>query len=392
MTQRSRRRRFIGGAVVTAALFALAAGCQNDNGQNSLQPNGEDAQKIMNLFTPIFWIGVVVGVGVFTALIIVLIRYRERTGDESPKQVHGSTSLEIGWTIAPAVILAAIAVPTILLIFDLDERPTGDEVLKVNVTGKQWWWQYEYPEQAQVAGQPVVTANELHIPVDTQVELALSSCDAGFSEGECNVIHSFWVPELAGKEDVIPGRENYLNVSADRTGTFLGQCAEYCGLSHANMRLRVVVHEKDEFEAWVADQQTSGPELSTTQVNDAGEEETVTVGGPTDAPTLFTTTFGCTNCHSFTDSSTASFGPNLAHLATRGWFAGATYELTRENLIDWVMNAPGMKPMESQAGCPDPEKKCVGMPSFTNDLPSGQAPMTEQQAAIIADFLLEETQ
>ncbi len=392
MMQRSRRRRLALGATVTVAFAALLAGCSNNNGQNSLDPAGEDAQKIMDLFTPIFWIAVVVGVGVFAAVVFTLIKYRERTGDESPKQVHGSTPLEIGWTIAPAVILAAIAVPTILLIFDIAERPSGDDVLKVEVTGKQWWWQYEYPEQAMVPTQAVVTANELHIPVDTEVELALHACDAGFSEGECNVIHSFWVPELAGKEDVIPGRENYLTISANRTGTFLGQCAEYCGLSHANMRLRVIVHERGEFEAWVASQQVPGPPLGETVVNEEGAEETVAVGGPESAETLFSTTYGCTNCHSLTESDTASFGPNLAHLASRGWFAGATYELTRDNLMNWVMNAPGMKPMESQSGCPDPEKKCVGMPSFTEDLQPGQATMTEEQAATIADFLLEKTQ
>lgn len=107
---------------------------------------------------------------------------------------------------------------------------------------------------------------------------------------------------------------------------------------------------------------------------------------------MFKTTFGCADCHALTESDAVTFGPNLAHLATRDWFAGATFELTPENLTDWILNAPGMKPMESQPGCPDPEKKCVGMPSFTQDLPEGQAPMTPEQAATIADFLLENTQ
>lgn len=381
-------RRGVGVLALAAAAGVVLTACSNDNGQNSLDPNGEGAQTIQNLFTPVFWIAVVIGVGVLAAVGFAVYRYRERTGDEQPRQVHGSTPLEIGWTVAPAVILAAIAVPTVLTIFDLSERPEGPEVLEVTVTGKQWWWQYEYPEQEQIPGTTFVTANELHVPVDTEVRLNLQACDAGPSEGICNVIHSFWVPELAGKTDVIPGRDNFLKIKAERTGTFLGQCAEYCGLSHANMRIRVVVQDRAEFDRWVTEQQRAGPPL--TEVDAEGNE--VPIGPPDAAPTLLRTTFGCTNCHAISESDQATFGPNLAHLADREYFAGATYELTRENLVDWVLDAPGLKPMEAELGCPSEDLTCVGMPSFADDLPEGTPPMTRQQAETIADFLLEETQ
>ncbi len=380
-----------GRAVALAAITgAFLTACSNNNGQNSLDPAGESSRTILNLFTPVFWIAVAIGVGVVAAILFAVFRYRERTGDEQPRQVHGSTPLEIGWTIAPAVILAVIAVPTLITIFNLSERPSGPDVLQVTVTGKQWWWQFEYPEQDQLSGPAVATANELHLPVDTDVELHLQACDAGPAEGTCNVIHSFWVPELAGKTDVIPGRNNFVKINAERTGTFLGQCAEYCGLSHANMRIRVIVQTREEFDAWLAQQQQPGPELNTTEVDAQGNETQVPIGPPDAAPTLIQTTFGCTNCHSIGDSSASSFGPNLAHLASRDYFAGATYELTRENLVDWVMDAPGMVPMDSELGCPSPDLTCVGMPSFTKGLPGGTAPMTRQQAETIADFLLEE--
>jgi cytochrome c oxidase subunit 2 len=370
---------------VTAALgtVLVLAGCRGpENDQNSLRPEGPAAQTIDNLFVPVFLISVVVGIFVLLATLWVGIRYRARPGrDDNPKQIHGSTPLEIGWTIIPALILLVVAVFTIRTIFDLAREPTGD-VLQVETVGKQWWWQFNYPDQE------VVTANELRIPTDRQVRVRLSACDDSLP-GECNVIHSFWVPALAGKMDVIPGRDNATTIEADRPGTYLGQCAEYCGLSHANMRFRVIAMEPADFEQWVEEQQ-AGPEmpLFETVTGPDGEEEERPAGP---AQELVASKYECTNCHSLEDASANSYGPNLTHFASRSTFASGYYEITRERLIEWLLDAPSLIPMEAedcrQPGAPAVEGgTCVGMPSFTKDGPGPV--MSQGDAEQIADYLL----
>ncbi|MGQ0803625.1 MAG: cytochrome c oxidase subunit II [Actinomycetota bacterium] len=372
----SRARRWVVAAVVLGALL-LAGGCRGpENGQNSLKPEGPAAQTIDDLFVPVFLISVFVGIFVLAGVVWVALRYRQRPGkNENPKQTHGSTPLEIGWTIVPALILLVVAVFTIRTIFDLAREPKGD-VLQVTSVGKQWWWQFNYPDEK------IVTANELVIPTNTKVRVELTACDDSLP-GECNVIHSFWVPELAGKQDIIPGREQATTIEADKPGTYLGQCAEYCGLSHANMRFRVIAVTPDEFDAWVDDQQRDAAVPLQVGPDDAPEP-----AGP--AQELVTEKYQCTNCHSFDDPAVSSYGPNLAHLASRTTFASGYYELTREKLIEWLLDAPSLVPMESgdcrKPGAPG-EGKCVGMPSFTEDGPGPV--MTREDAEQIADYLLD---
>ena len=375
----SRRKRWVGPAVVLGLSSLLLAACSaEDNGQNSLKPEGPQAHKIYNLFTPVFFVSVVVGVLVLGAVVVFALRFRYRPGkNENPKQIHGSTPLEIGWTIVPALILAVVAVPTIITIFDLSKEPTGD-VVNVTAVGKQWWWEFKYPEQ------DVVTANELVIPAGRPVRVNLTACDESLPN-KCNVIHSFWVPELNGKRDVVPGRKSFTTIEADKPGTYLGQCAEYCGLSHANMRFRVIAKEPQEFDRWIGEQQ-QGPTVPF-QVGTGAQTQPA---GP--AQELMSTKFQCTNCHSVGDSKVSSYGPNLTHLASRTTFASGYYELTRDKLVQWVHNAPGLIPMESKA-CREPGEpaagKCVGMPSFSRDTPAGQPTMTQQEAEQIADYLLQ---
>ena len=374
----SRSKRWVGLAVVVGAGLLLAACSAENNRQNSLKPQGPQAHKIYNLFTPVFFVSVVVGVLVLGAVVVFAVRFRYRAGkNENPKQIHGSTPLEIGWTIVPALILAVIAVPTIITIFDLHKEPTGD-VLNVTVVGKQWWWEFKYPKEK------LVTADELVIPAGRTVRLNLQACDESLPD-KCNVIHSFWVPALAGKRDVVPGHDNQLKMRADEPGTFLGQCAEYCGLSHANMRFRVIAKEPSEFDRWVGEQQ-QGPAVPF-QVGTGADTKPA---GP--AQDLISTKFQCTNCHSLSDSKVSSYGPNLTHLASRTTFASGYYELTRDKLVEWVYNAPGLIPMQSKA-CREAGEpaagKCVGMPSFSRDTPAGQPTMTQQEAGQIADYLLQ---
>lgn len=378
MTNRIRRKRLTLLATGLLTLAILVAGCTGpDNGQNSLKPSGEEATKIDDLFMLVVAIATVIAVFVFAGVIYAAIRFRARPGrNENPKQTHGNTVLEVGWTLLPAVILAVVAVPTVSLIFQLNDPPEKGAI-EITAVGKQWWWQFDYP--ATKGGTKVVTANEMHVPVGREVNMTLTACDPSLGTpptGGCNVIHSFWVPELNGKRDVMPGRENTLTFTAKEEGTFLGQCAEYCGLSHANMRFRVIVESEREYEEWLAEQQ-DGPAVTLEEAGRAGD--------------LFSVKYGCTNCHTTEDSSLSVYGPNLTHLASRSTFASGYYPLNRKLLVDWILDAPSMIPMEADecrlpAG---PGVTCVGMPSFVNNTPEGEPTMTRPEAEAIADYLLQ---
>jgi cytochrome c oxidase subunit 2 len=358
-----RRFRRAGAAAIVAIAAVVLASCGDstgpDNQQNALRPASDDADKILDLTRPFFWIAVIIGVGVTAGTIYVAVRFRQKPGeDRMPVQTHGNTVLEVGWTIVPALILAVMAVPTIATVFDLADQPKGPDVINITVTARQWWWQFHYDDE----GNGVETANELHIPVDTPVALTLQGPPA-CSEENCyanGVIHSFWVPELNGKKDVVPGRTHYLRLKAGRIGEFRGQCAEYCGLAHADMGLRVIVHDKAGYDAWVRDQNSPRPVAELTAgVNNER--------------------WACASCHSFEAGKAGSVGPNLARLADRKHFAAEKYEMTYDNLWRWVYDAPGRKPM----GDLNPTQK---MPSFKNE-----GGMTEDEAKDIACFLLENT-
>jgi cytochrome c oxidase subunit II len=359
-----------------SAVLLGACGGGKENGQNAFKPKGPPAHKIASLFVPVAIIAVAVLVLVLGILLFAVFKFRERPGHPANvKQVHGNTPLEITWTVIPALIRAVITVPTISTIFDLARKPTG-HVVNIDVVGKQWWWQFQYPQDK------IVTADEFVIPVNTPVRLSLSACDSTLGTGYtgCSVIHSFWIPELAGKQDAVPGRTSHLNLQASRTGTYLGQCAQYCGLSHANMRMRVKVVSASGYRDWILSQQAASAQPFT------GANHAAAPG----APTLVTKTYGCTQCHVFDDSKEKRFGPNLTHLASREVFASGAYPLTRDNLLKWVMDAPSLLPMSSRKCLDGPPAPCVGMPSFIKNLPAGKQPMSRQDAATIADYLLAE--
>jgi cytochrome c oxidase subunit 2 len=378
MTNRNSRRGRWWLLLAGAATVALAA-CSPANGKNTLAPHGTNAHQIDNLIYPIWIVAVIVGLIVVGGTIFVALRYRQRPGrSDRPKQIHGNLTVEILWTIIPAVILAVIAVPTISLIFKEDATPSN--AVEVTVVGKQWWWEFEYPG---ANGQPpVVTADELHIPTGRNIDLSLKACDPSLPYGVnngpgCNVIHSFWVPELAGKEDVVPGQTNHLTLRTSTAGTYLGQCAQYCGLSHANMHFRVIAQSPTAYDAWLSSQRQV-PAVSLASAGEAG--------------TLFTKTFACSNCHTTSSSTLSTYGPNLSHLASRSTFASGYFKLTKSQLMKWIMNAPGLIPMQSQdcrKGPPgSPGVTCVGMPSFTQNTPKGMPVMTTAQAQILATYLL----
>ena len=225
----------------------MLGGCVSNATQDTLKAKGSSARLMNSLLFPVFWIAVVVFVLVGGLVCVAVFRFRARSDDEAPKQVHGNTRMEIGWTIAPALLLACIAVPTVKFVFDVSAIPRN--AMTVVVTGHRWWWQADYMSQTDPNQTLFTTATELHIPVKTNVVISLTSVD---------VIHNFWVPELAGKLYAIPGRHNKLVIEADKPGTYYGQCAEYCGTSHANMRLRVIAQNQDDYNAWQAHEQ-EGP-------------------------------------------------------------------------------------------------------------------------------------
>jgi len=315
-------------APAAAAFGALLAACARDAPQDTLDPSGPIARDASDIFWPVFWIAVAIFFLVEGVLVFALFKFRERRGASDPEQIHGNTRLEIAWTVAPAVLLTFVAVATVISVFEVSRRPSGD-VLEVTVTAHQWWWEYEYPDQN------VVTANELHIPVGRPVFLTLRSKD---------VIHSFWVPKLAGKQDVVPGRDNTMTIIASEPGTYLGQCAEYCGLSHANMRLRVIAETSDEFETWARNESS---EAEPPNASLAARGERLFLEG------------ACVGCHAVggTDAQ-ARVGPDLTHFASRTTFAGAIVENTPENLARWLADPPAMKPM------PQKEGNTIGMPDY----------------------------
>lgn len=304
-------------ALPALALSFVLAGCADSTlPQDALDPEGPFAQKVHDLAMPVFAIAGVVFLLVEGLILYSVIKFRRRSDDESPVQVHGNVKAELGWTIAPAVVLVIVGIFTVGTIADLDAVPKGDDVVEVNVTGRQWWWEYEYP------GRDVVTANELHIPTGTDIAITLRSAD---------VIHSFWPPKLAGKIDVIPNRVNHMTINADKPGTYYGQCAEFCGISHANMKLRVVAHEPAAFEAWV--------EANAAPPEELAADDTEALAGQA----LFRTK-GCASCHAVEGFAAGELGPDLTHLQQRKVFAGAMFDLNEKNLRRWLRNPPEEKP------------------------------------------------
>jgi cytochrome c oxidase subunit 2 len=264
-------------------------------------------------------------------LIYCLIRFRRR-GSESqdevePPQVYGSMPIEIAWTAAPALIVFVLLLVTARTLWEVKVRPPApaarDNTLYVTVIGRQWWWQYVYDEyNGRKLG--FTTANELHIPVSDPgaarpVYLTLKSAD---------VCHSFWVPRLAGKTDLIPGKTNVMWLQADRPGLFVGQCAEYCGTQHANMLIRVVVESPGEFQSWLEREAASA-------VDDASAREgkSVFLGQ------------SCVNCHAVRGTSARGvYAPDLTHLMSRRTLAAGMAPSTRENLRRWVDDPQAIKP------------------------------------------------
>ena len=297
------------GAALLGALAVMLTGCNivtPEHPQSTFDTLGPVAANQLFIFWVIFWAGVVVFVAVEAALIYMVFKFKRRD-DRDPAQTHGNTRLEITWTIVPVIVLIVAAVPTVLGIFYADagrfvSADNKGQYLEIDAIGHQWWFEFRYPHPTN-PGEQIAVANEIYIPVGEPVVFLLDSVD---------VIHSFWVPKLGGKVDMIPNNDNMLWYQADAPGEYYGQCVEFCGVSHANMRFKVVAVMRDEFDAWLLHQANPAPEPS----------DALAAQGKK----LFRDA-GCSGCHA--DSSSViklrddgsripgRTGPILTHVASR---------------------------------------------------------------------------
>ena len=237
----SDRLRRLASYAFVAALVIAALSCNEAHPNSTLTPHSDLGREIDFLWDRLLLLGTIVFVLVEGALLYIVFKYRRRDNQGTPPQTHGSTKLEIAWTLIPAVILVFIAVPTVKTIF-ITQAQAAPGSLNIDVTGHQWWWEFRYPEYG------VTTANEIYLPAGRTVNFRLRSAD---------VIHSFWTPQLGGKRDVVTNRTNYMWYTPDTSissNVWNGFCVEYCGASHANMRFRVFTVTPQQFESWVAGQ------------------------------------------------------------------------------------------------------------------------------------------
>lgn len=358
-------------ASLSLVLAVALAGCGEGYPQSTVSPATDFADVIHSLYISVFWWSMVILAVVWALMAYILIRFRERPGDAEPKQSHGHLGLEIAWTIGPALIVVAIAIPTIQAVF-ATQRGDPEADYTVEVVGHRFWWEFRYPDG-------VVTANELHLPVGRPIALKLHSAD---------VIHSFWVPRLGGKRDVNPIVQRPEGEDVDYTwlfftirepGVYSGQCAEFCGPSHALMGLRVVAESPAEFDAWREAWKASSPTAAPTPPDSApempGRAGAAGAEGDPVAPPIrpdsavaattasqeealvaqgrdvFFSQSYCVLCHAIEGTpASGELGPNLTLFGRRGTLAAGMLENTPENLVRWLRDPRAVKPGAEMPG------------------------------------------
>lgn len=297
-------------------------------------PLSRPSEMIFDVALVVLWVTAAIFVVVTALLVYIVFKFRIRKEDDGsePAQVYGSSHIELAWTVIPILIVIVLVMVTSRTIGEIQNKKIPEDALTIRLVGHQWWWEIHYPELG------VITANEIHVPVSDRdpakarpTHIILESAD---------VIHSFWVPQLAGKTDVVPNRINHTWIEPFETGVYFGNCAEYCGTQHANMLLRVVVHPPGEFEKWIAQQKAPNP-APASQVETDGER-------------LFFAT-ACINCHTVGDSvATGVFGPDLTKLMTRMTIGAGVAPLNDKNLWDWVKD-----PQQIKVGCLMPDMQLL---------------------------------
>ena len=303
------------------AVWASEPKGSSPHGTNIFAPASTPAKSIADLSVFVLVITGIIFVVVFALLVYSVVKFRGRAvdADREPAQVYGSTQIELAWTIIPILIVVVLFLATARVIHAIEDAPEPAGAVQVTAIGHQYWWEFRYPRLG------IVTANELHIPVSdpdhpTPTFLQLLSADTD---------HSFWVPEIAGKTDLIPNHPNRMWMDPQRTGVFLGQCAQYCGTQHAKMLLRISVDGPEDFAAWVRAQQ---------------QRLAVVDAGAMAGRRVFESN-ACMNCHAVAGTpADGRFGPDLTHLMSRTTIAAGAAQNTRQNLRLWIQNPSAIKP------------------------------------------------
>ena len=411
---------------ITFSLFAIAAllgmtGCDFKGRMSTFDPKGPIAEMQLEIFYITVWVTLFLFIAVGGALLYAVWKFREtpeNKNDPIPRVGHGNPLIEVGLIAASILMLVIIAVPTVQAIWEQHELPVDseryrerygdyeqnllgnwydgdiadgeeDEVLVIKAYGWQWWWSFEYP---QLDG--VVTANEMVIPRGKVVKIELRSKD---------VIHSFWLPKIAGKVDLMPGRVNWMWIQADEPGYYYGQCAEYCGDSHAYMLFRAEVVEPDEFETWIDRQQR------TIEAPEGYDTWGAWLGATNQDESLANTPFlkgakayfanNCSYCHAINDMSMGNIAPDLTNVKDRkslaaGWMENVTADnqvdvpKQYENLVEWIFHSDQVKPGNLMYY---PSQGLINYinPPLGDDGQPIRTPMTLEDAENIATFLQE---
>jgi len=432
----SDRFRRLASYALIAAIAVAAVSCNEAHPNTTLDPHSDFGREIDFLWDRLLLLGTIVFVLVEAVLVFVVIKYRKRENQGTPPQTHGSTKLEIAWTLIPAIILVFIAVPTVRTIF-ITQAQAAPGSLNIDVTGHQWWWEFRYPEFG------ITTANEIYIPVGRMVNFRLRSAD---------VVHSFWTPQLGGKRDVVTNRTNYLWYTPDSSiasSVWNGFCVEFCGASHANMRFRVFTVTPQQFESWVAGQKMPARFGAAQQSSGTGavggtqpaiprprnpEANPGARGGPSGVAAVIATTSGalppgyifprqqipdfavphspipaglkftpgltgnaqrgkqvfsgaaCIGCHSIAGNPAAMgvTGPNLTHVGSRSTIAAGRFPNAAAYLALWIKNARAMKP--------DVLMPTLGLdeydPVLKAKVTTATGGLTDQQIADIVAYLI----
>ena len=287
---------------------------------NIFAPLSTPAQSIFDLSFFVLMVTAAIFLVVFSLLAYAVVKFSRRRANDvrEPAQVYGSTQLELAWTVIPVLIVVVLFLATARVIAGIQNAARPANAIEVTVIGHQYWWEYRYPSLK------VVTANELHIPVSdparpTPTFLTLLSADTD---------HSFWVPRLGGKTDLIPNHPNSMWMDPRQTGLYLGQCAQYCGTQHAKMLLRVYVDSREDFDRWIQEQRQPAHIAETPSAGQRIFEQTA-----------------CVNCHTIQGTrANGTDGPDLTHLVSRKTIAAGAASNTLGDLIAWVYNPAVIKP------------------------------------------------
>jgi len=331
--------------VLTAAGLASASvNAQESFPTSTFAPHATSSSQLLSLSVFVLSIAALIFTGVTVLLVYALVRYRRRPGDmNEPPQVFGSTQIELSWTIIPILIIVVLFLGTARVLFSVQDAPKPATALNLIVIGHQFWWEFRYPDYN------VVTANELHIPVANgsvprPTFMKITSAD---------VMHSFWVPQLAGKTDLVPNRVNEMWMDPQQPGVYLGQCAQFCGTQHAKMLLRVYVDTEEGFKQWITVQQKRQSEISQpglvrvlqpvpgsqTSVPETSAEISAHNGQ------LVFEQQACINCHTVAGTvANGSYGPDLTHLMSRTTLGAGATANTPGNLNAWITDPATFKP------------------------------------------------